>query len=61
MNFHFRLGINIHERADAAGLGAGQKLADHATGSEVDRKLFTHRIAAFTLLAYLEMASIRTK
>ena len=46
MDLHARLGVLIHQRADAARLRAGEILAHHAAGGEVDGELVVHRIAA---------------
>ena len=47
MNLHARLGILVHQRADAPRLRSRKILADHAAGREVNRKFLVHRIAAF--------------
>ena len=46
MKLEFRLGILLDERADAAGLRAGEVLADDPAGGQVDRKLVVHGVAA---------------
>ena len=38
MNFKLRLGINIYQAAEAAGLRAGKILADDAARREIDGK-----------------------
>ena len=50
MDLEPRLGILIDQRADPARLRAGEVLADHAAGGQVDGNVVVHRIAALAPL-----------
>ena len=60
MDFHSRPGILIDESANPAGLRAGQILAYHAAGGEVDRVLLIYGIAWRPPRGHFEMRFLVT-